>query len=140
MSTIPTIDFSHNWNNKLMCVCFTTIRLRNDAKYQVGNIYPVTYHKTEQLGTATVVDIKHFKLAQLTEFMARIDTGYSAEKTREIIVQMYKRHNFNWAVQELSFILLEQPATAIRYIVPSKVKKVQKDADLFNPSETIFTH
>lgn len=33
------ILFSHDWNNKLQCRCFTTIRINQPEKYIVGNYH-----------------------------------------------------------------------------------------------------
>ena len=33
-----TINFSYNWNSKLNCSAFTTIRVKNDKKYRIGKV------------------------------------------------------------------------------------------------------
>ncbi|MBF7091118.1 hypothetical protein IUY40_06160 [Flavobacterium sp. ALJ2] len=35
------LEFSTNWNNKLDCKCFTTIRIFNPAKHFRGNQFEV---------------------------------------------------------------------------------------------------
>lgn len=40
-TTTRSIKFSYNWNQKLNCKAFTTIRIHNDGKYVVGEIYNV---------------------------------------------------------------------------------------------------
>lgn len=39
-----TLKFSQNWNNKLACRYYTTIRL-NNTKYEAGKIYEVVIEK-----------------------------------------------------------------------------------------------
>lgn len=45
---LPTIDFSYNWNGKLNCNSFTTIRLANPNKYQIGLDYLVKLNTSER--------------------------------------------------------------------------------------------
>ncbi|NQU34246.1 MAG: hypothetical protein HQ521_13530 [Bacteroidetes bacterium] len=99
-----SITYSYNWNNKLDCLAFTTIRLRNDNKYFVGAIKECYLHKKYH-SKVKIIAIKHFLLSDLNEFMAYIDTGYSREQTIAIIKKMYKNSNINWATKQLSFIL-----------------------------------
>ncbi|MBD1364404.1 hypothetical protein IDJ77_11345 [Mucilaginibacter sp. ZT4R22] len=103
-----TINFSHDWNNKLYCKFFTTIRLKNDFLYQVGTQYDIAIN-SKSLGPGIIRDIKDFKLAQLTPIMAMLDTGYELEDCKGIFHKMYKNKNVNWDTQLLSFILIEQP-------------------------------
>lgn len=106
-----TINFSNNWNNKLNNRAFTTIRLKNNNKYFTNNIYYINLDQkgkqSVNFGTAQCIAIKHFKLAQLTEFTAHVDTGYNKTECEQIIRRMYSKSNINWEVQELSLILLK---------------------------------
>jgi hypothetical protein len=84
---MDVLSFSYNWNNKLDCQAYTTLRLMS-GKYRVGNQFQVLlngqdHHKAE------VVDVKSLKLAQINEFIAHIDTGYTAEECRNILRRMY---------------------------------------------------
>lgn len=103
MSTIDPIRFSYNWNNKLQCKAFTTLRLHNPKKYKVGSIYPIYLEKT-LLKWAKIKAIKQLKIFQLNDFMAHIDTGYNKEETIKILQKMYP--TADWNTQELDFILL----------------------------------
>lgn len=102
MST-PNINFSYNWNNKLNCKAFTTIRLRNANKYQIGKEYNILLKK-QLLKSAIIEDIKTIYYNQINEFIARVDTGYSAEETKNILKKMYSKINLE--TQPFSFILL----------------------------------
>lgn len=102
---MSTINFSYNWNNKLDCSSFTTIRLRNENKYRVGLEYKA-WLKQESKGNVKCLDIRHFWLADLNEFVARLDTGYSVEECRQIILRMYPAVDFS--KKQLSLILLHK--------------------------------
>lgn len=94
------IKFSYNWNNKLDCNFFTTIRLYNPIKYQIGHIYDVSL-KGEFKKQARLVEMKKIHHDQINAFIAGLDTGYSVEETKKILERMYKGKMW------LGFILLE---------------------------------
>jgi hypothetical protein len=99
---IELIEFSFNWNGKLDCKSFTSIRVHNDRKYVTGNIYHVVLKRNKvteyDYGLAKLIDKKVFRMRDLNEWMARLDTGYGKEETLKIIRTMYK-----WAVPETQF-------------------------------------
>lgn len=99
--------FSYNWNNKLDCKCFTTIRLSD--KYQIGDEYKIVLKKgvndVECKGLAVIIDIKYFYLDQLNNFISHLDTGYSVQECKKIIVRMYA--DADWTKQKLSLILFK---------------------------------
>lgn len=99
--------FTRNWNGKLNCECFTTIRLHNPAKYFIGAVKRIKLEKTFK-GKATVIAMQGFLLDQLTEFTARIDTGLSATECKTMIRNMYRNNaRIDWSTQQLDFVLLE---------------------------------
>ncbi len=100
------LDFGTNWNNKLNCCVFTTIRLYNPIKYCVGNRFDVRL-KGQHKGYAILLEVKKIYLDQINEFTARIDTGYSAEECRKMIETMYKNRRVDWKSQPLAFCLLQ---------------------------------
>ena len=50
------LEFSTNWNNKLDCKCFTTIRLYNPNKHFRGNQFEISLQNKFK-GKATVLGI-----------------------------------------------------------------------------------
>lgn len=105
------IPFSYNWNNKLNNQAFTTIRLRNDRKYKIGQTIDVVLNSERQRidkGLHTIADIKHFKIAKLNNFISYLDMGYDVKECTRILTTMYKNFTppINWETQELSLILL----------------------------------
>ena len=106
------INFSTNWNGKLGCSVYTTIRLQNISKYKTGDLYDVRlngkpHHKAKILGIKTLPSIYH-----LSSFVCYLDTGYSAEETIGIFEKMYKAKVRNLQVQPFSIILLKKEKDA----------------------------
>lgn len=84
------IPFSFNWNNKLQCNAFTTIRPQA-SKYKVGEKYNILL-KGKLLGIAEIKEIKLVKFDQFNNFIAYIDTGYSLEEMKDILRKMYREN------------------------------------------------
>ena len=102
------INFSTNWNNKLACKFFTTIRLKNENKYVHNKLYTI-HLKNQPIKQAEIIQIKNFTLSQLTEVIASLDTGYCLEDTKSMLNQMYsKKVNVN--THPFSLILLKTVA------------------------------
>lgn len=97
------ITFSYNWNNKLDCKAFTTIRIYNPARHYTGQRVRAVL-KGENKGEGFIAAVKPFMLASLNEFMARLDTGYTVEECRNVILKMYP--SVNLELQKLALILI----------------------------------
>jgi len=98
------LKFSYDWNKKLKCDFFTTLRLYNEAKYRVGATLEVEYKK-EIIKRVQVQAMKRIMLHEINAFIAGLDTGYSIEQTKAILIKMYPKVNFQ--VQALSLVLLK---------------------------------
>lgn len=99
------LAFSNNWNGKLNCQYFTTIRLQS-KKFTVGNLMEVTL-RGQRKGIVKVVDVKLLKLDQINSFIAGLDTGLSADDCKAMIRKMYRtEYTISWERQLLSFALL----------------------------------
>lgn len=98
------ITFSSNWNKKLDCDFFTSIRLYNDLKYGPGRTLEVAF-KDKIIKTVQVVAMKRIMLAEINAFVAGLDTGYSPETCRGILTKMYPSVDF--LIQPLSLILFK---------------------------------
>lgn len=88
LNQLPIIEFSYNWNKKLDCNVFTTIRVKNENKYQVGNEFDV-HLVGKSIKKVKIVAITYFVLKNINEFIAQIDTGYSRAETIKIMERMY---------------------------------------------------
>lgn len=81
------LNFSTNWNNKLDCQFFTSIRLNTD-KYVIGEDYIILL-RSQKKKTAKLILKKSFKIANLNDFTSYIDTGYSSDQVIEMMKLMY---------------------------------------------------
>lgn len=101
------LRFSYNWNNKLNCKAFTTIRL--SESYKPGEEYKIVLmpkgKNPEVKGVAKIIEIKKFFLDQINEFISQLDTGYSKYGCVDIIKRMYP--SADWTKQKLSLILFK---------------------------------
>lgn len=100
------LDFSYNWNSKLNGKAFTSIRLWNEAKYEVGNVYEIRLGNTKK-GIARLISLKRMRIDQISDHIALLDTGYRADKCRELIKTMYKNKRIDWDKQYLAYCLFE---------------------------------
>lgn len=93
-TNLPRLDFSYNWNHKLNCTYFTTIRIANAEKFELGKRFEV-YNKDMRLFVAEVVNYEELYLQHLKPVTAMLDTGYSLEETQKIIRKMYQKIDFS---------------------------------------------
>lgn len=98
------LKFSYNWNNKLDCKAFTTLRLSNRNKYKIGNQLKVICGNLEFV--VEIISIKQMRLNQVNEFIAYIDTGYSLDEFKKLIIKMYQKIISNDTI--FDFILLKK--------------------------------
>jgi hypothetical protein len=99
------IDFSCDWNKKLGCNAFTSIRLSD--RFHVGELIEVRL-KNKLLFHATIVGKKSFLLNEINDYIAYVDTGYDAKACRNIIQKMYVKHNIDWDTKKIIFYLLRK--------------------------------
>jgi hypothetical protein len=77
-----TIRFNTNWNNKLNCKSFSTVRLSSPNKYKVDEIYNILLvdksgKAIKNLGFAKLLSINEFLLNNITPAMCLLDTNYN---------------------------------------------------------------
>lgn len=87
---MASISFTSNWNNKLSCSAFTTLRLHNPIKYVAGQRYTIELNG-KVTGEAVLIEKRTISYSQLNEFVCYIDSGYSKKSTIEILKRMYPR-------------------------------------------------
>ena len=110
---LPNLDFTYNWNSKLWNNNFTTIRLENPEKYYVGKQFVCRLvHKQKDrpsdiLQKVQIVDIKRLIISDITDWIARLDTGYPQAEAQNLIRTMYKYRVENIETHPLYFILLQ---------------------------------
>lgn len=97
------LNFSYNWNNKLDCKAFTTLRLYNAVKHVPGTPVRITL-KGDEKGRGHIAAVKPLRLAQINDYIGYLDTGYNGAETKKILSNMYP--NSNWEVMMLVLILI----------------------------------
>lgn len=101
MTIYESLDFSYNWNNKLECDIFTTVRLHWPKKYFAGAKKTV-YLKKQLHSNIVIIEVVTLTLAKIKPWIKMMDVGYEkAEEFDTIIKTMYKNKNINWDTQLL---------------------------------------
>lgn len=100
-----TLEFSYNWNEKLNCKYYTTLRLSNN--YKIGKTYLV-YLKGKPHSKGKIISRRQFHIHAINEFVAYLDTGYNATKCKDILKKMYKYKMINWKKQLICLYLVEK--------------------------------
>ncbi len=86
---LETLVFSADWNKKLGCQYYTTIRLNNPSKYMVGKKLKVMLGRRLH-HIAEVACISEITLGRVSEAMAFIDAGLDLPKFKTLITKMYE--------------------------------------------------
>ncbi len=89
---MQTLKFSQNYNKKLDCEVFSTIRLWDPAEHQVGrevSIYDNSGSVGKYKGRGRYELVSEFKLYQLKPAVAFLDTGLPLEETRTLLRKLY---------------------------------------------------
>lgn len=82
-----SLDFSTNWNGKLHCNIFHT--LRRSGRFEIGDVAEVTM-KGLYLGVAECIQRTRYSSAEdIPETICLLDTGYGKKETLSIIECMY---------------------------------------------------
>lgn len=107
-----TIRFNKNWNNKLNCQSFSTIRLSNPKKYKPDEIYNILLtdskgRATKNFGFAKLLSINEFLLDNITPAMSYIDTNYNVPEFIKLFKTMYKNYQIDFSKKKLVFLTLQ---------------------------------
>ena len=110
LEKLEKLEFSYNWNGKLGCNCFTTIRL--SGRFEPGQIVEIWQKKNQSSdvfhGKAVVVDKKALaNIDAISNWVAMLDSGYGAYEFRNIMRRMYGAKAKNWTTQSVYYYLLK---------------------------------
>lgn len=97
------INFAKNWNGKLHCEAFSSLRLANAEKYVVGETYEVWLGERVHSG-AVLVSARLLPLREMTEEMAYLDTGLSLKETKALLREFYSEITEESKMHYLIFI------------------------------------
>lgn len=84
-----TIKFSHNWNGKVFCNLFTTIRKSSQSKFlyydqSIGQKFDVSLND-RVIGQAVLKSVKGMRFHEIDPIVTYLDTGMdSQEKVNEL--------------------------------------------------------
>lgn len=104
---MQTINYLANFNNKLDCDAYTSIRLPDPLKYVIGNSFRVTL-KDKDHHVARLVEMKELTLDRITPFIAYLDTGKSIQDCIQIIMKSYNGQGLDFSTQPFVFMLFEK--------------------------------
>lgn len=111
MSETKKITFMTNWNNKLCCYYFTTIRLvqkGNDTYYTEFGVFDL-YIKSKFQFACELVKVRKLKGSQITDFLAFIDSAMSLEQFIEFCCKVYKINKQEFMEREFLLLLFKRP-------------------------------
>lgn len=122
---LKELHFSRNWNNKLNCNSFSTVRIRNDNKYVLLDLYRIflrheVYPQYVDFSVARLQSITHFYLNKVTPGITFIDTNLPVIDFIQLITKMYKKKGVDFHKQQMSFLVfqyltVEETKEIIRY-------------------------
>lgn len=109
---MKTLEFSYNWNRKLDCKSFSTVRIENPSKFILLDEYQIIL-KTKgngpdiNKGIARLQHISHFFLDKVSPAVSFLDANLNVFEFQKLVLQMYKNHNVNFKAQRLSFLVFQ---------------------------------
>lgn len=82
------INFSENYNYKLNCTYYTTIRKKSE-KYKIGNVYNINLHNIF-LHKSLLIGIKYIDLSlrDNNDFYIELDTGLNYDDSRKLFKEL----------------------------------------------------
>lgn len=108
---METLNFSTNWNRKLDCEVFSTIRRWNPAVHYEGReveIWDKSTSPAKYRGRGRYVLVSEFRLHQLKPAAAMLDTGYTLPETLNIIRTMYRDKVPNLEQARFAYIIIRK--------------------------------
>ena len=108
------ISFSKNWNKKLNCDFFTTIRLYTGSKWEYyesnlstsdGLVYWDVILMGKKQFEAILVDIQIIQLGDIPEWLTLIDAGIYKDEFKELMIRMYSKKP-QWSSYKTQMMIL----------------------------------
>lgn len=103
------VKFSRNWNNKLDCKFFTTLRLDED-QFEIGKTYDIYLLEGgdfKPYKRAKCVGVKRLKFNQLSQYLIAMDIGKPLQEGLHMIRRMYDKKVDDWNTQKFVYPLFE---------------------------------
>lgn len=107
-----SIHFSYNWNNKLNCKSFSTVRLWNPKKYQLLDFYEISVEESAKnpiviKGIARLQAINKFMLHKVTPGISFLDANLTVIDFQQLVQTMYKNKKINFKKQPMCFLVFQ---------------------------------
>jgi len=107
---MKNIRFKKNWNNKLNCRFFSTIRkvLPANPRYYLdkeGTVFNILMNQ-KIIGSARLIVIKEVKLGEIPEEILMLDTGLPPEEAMDVLKGFYKNNGSEPKDEDLYNILV----------------------------------
>ncbi len=99
------LKFSYNWNKKLDCKVFTTLRLTNF--FDIGDEIDILLN-SKKICVGKIIYKKCININQINDWIAYLDTGYDKIECKKILEKMYKNKNIDWKTQKIYFYLIKK--------------------------------
>lgn len=117
--SLKQLNFSSNLNNKLDCNSFCTVRLKDNVKYQLHDLYEVTLllKVTEQnvsLGIVRLQVIHNFYLHEVAPAICFLDANLNRIDFQQLFETMSKSKKIDLSKNLLSFMVFQ-------YVMPDEV-------------------
>ncbi len=100
-----TINFLHNYNNKLYSDVFLCCRL-STKDWKRGEVYSIK-HNGDKCGEALLVDKQDYILEALPENVSYLDTGENSLFHEEYLKSAYSDFNIDWSTKKISVLTLK---------------------------------
>jgi ABC-type antimicrobial peptide transport system permease subunit len=84
------IEYTTNWNGKLLLDNFGTVRLHNPGKYFIGNQMEVVL-KGMPVGIVKVIAVRTFKYKQISDVLGYLDVGKPAHYLAQLMRNFYSK-------------------------------------------------
>nr|WP_319266661.1 hypothetical protein [uncultured Draconibacterium sp.] len=107
-----TLPFSYNWNNKLNCKSFSTVRIFNPNKYVLLEDYDVVLsgkkgEPAKKLGVARLQAQHHFLLDKVSPAVAFLDANLNRTDFILMVQKMYKNSKIDFSKKKMSFLVFQ---------------------------------
>lgn len=120
---MQTLYFSYNWNNKLDCKSFSTVRIENPGKYQLLELFEVVL-KTKKnepemkKGIARLQAVNSFLLDKVSPGMSFLDANLPVIDFISLVKTMYKNKGIDFKKKKMSFLIFQ-------YLTEKEMKQLQ---------------
>lgn len=117
------VNFSSNYNHKLNCKSFSTVRLQNEEKYVIGHLFRISLVRkvtgqNVEFALARLVSSHNFYLKDATPAMSYLDANLNVKDFVNLIQGLYCKQKVNFNIKKLSFLVFQ-------YLTPEEITSLK---------------